>query len=393
MTISSPDKILIVDDEVNYRMMLRGLLEKNGFIIFEAIDGEDGIKKAGEEKPSLILMDVNMPKLKGCDAVRILKNNEDTADIPVIMVSAREDSKDLLNSFKYGASDYVRKVFHHEELLARINTHLSISHLRQELLAANMEFMTLNKRLESDLNYAGQIQKSILAQILPEVDGVEFASRYFPCDATSGDHFSVFWLDEDNVGICIADASGHGVGAAMLAVFLKGQLETICRYDGSAKSKPRRPAEVMSMINQSLCNKAFGQEFISAVYGVLTLSTMEFCYSNAGHPYPVLIDTDGTLVELETGNTILGIFKNAEYIDKVIEIKKGQTIFLYTDGIIEARKEDNSQYGLDNLMHYLSIGFSDAPEDLSERIIISVEDFCEGKNFEDDLTILAFKHK
>ncbi|MHC4873471.1 MAG: PP2C family protein-serine/threonine phosphatase [Planctomycetota bacterium] len=386
------DKILIVDDEINYRMMLRGLLEKKGFTVIEAEDGEAGVTMAEEASPSLILMDVNMPKLKGSDAVKILKENPATKDIPIIVVSAREDSDDLLNSFKYGASDYVRKVFHHEELLARINTHLSISHLREELVSANDKLKAAKHKLENDLDYAGEIQKSILAQVLPEVDGFNFSCRYFPCDATSGDHFSAFWLDEDNIGICVADASGHGVGAAMLAVFLKGQLESICRYDASARSKFRTPAEVMSLINKSLCTKVFGQEFISAVYGILNLSTREFCYSNAGHPYPVVIDADGSVSELETGNTILGIFPEAQYNDKTITLKKGQSVFLYTDGLIEARRPDSAQYGIERLLNNLSMGIADNTDDLSERIVNSVNNFCEGLELEDDLTILLFKH-
>lgn len=386
------DTILIVDDEINYRMMLRGLLEKKGFSVIEAEDGEEGIHLAKKEKPSLILMDVNMPKLKGSDAVKKLKGSEETQNIPIIVVSAREDSDDLLKSFEYGASDYVRKVFHHEELVARINTHLSISHLREELVSANERLVNANKRLESDLDYAGEIQKSILAQILPKVDKVEFASRYFPCDATSGDHFSAFWLDENHIAICVADASGHGVGAAMLAVFLKGQLENICRKDASARSELRAPAEVISLINQSLCNKVFGQEFISAIYGILTLSTMEFCFANAGHPYPILLEANGNVSEIETTNTILGIFPKATFEDKTITLNQGDTIFLYTDGVVEARRPDNKQFDIERLLHNLSMGVGDTTDGLAERVISSVNNFCEGQELEDDLTMLIFKY-
>ncbi len=382
------DTILIVDDEESYRLMLRGLLEKKGFRVIEAGDGEAGIETARDRQPDLILMDFNMPRLKGSEAVARLKEESATREIPIIVVSAREDSQDLLNSFANGANDYVRKVFHHEELLARIRTHLSIARLGSELRETNRKLRNANASIRNDLHYAGEIQKSILAQRLPRVDGVGFACRYVPCEETSGDHYSTFWLDEDHVGICVADASGHGVGAAMLAVFLKGQLEYISRADGSPRGEVRSPAEVLDRINQTLCDKAFGREFISAIYGILTLSTMEFRFANAGHPYPVLLAPDGSVLEVETRNTVLGIFRDSTFEDAAVAIEPGATLFLYTDGLIESRRADGEQYDVERLLHTLGMGVGLAADDLAERVMESVSSFREDFPLEDDLTFL-----
>jgi sigma-B regulation protein RsbU (phosphoserine phosphatase) len=392
MTQTPPERILIVDDEASYRLMLRGLLEKKGFRVLEAEEGQAGVDLAKEHHPDLILMDVHMPKLKGSDAVRILKADPKVAEIPIIVVSAREDSQDLLNSFAWGASDYVRKVFHHEELLARIRTHLSINRLRRQLVKTNERLRNANESLRHDLHYAGEIQKSILAQRLPEVEDVRFASRYVPCEETSGDHYSAFWLDEDNLGICVADASGHGVGAAMLAVFLKGQLEYISRRAPTPNGDIRRPAEVLEIINRSLCNKEFGREFISAVYGVLHLPTMTFRFANAGHPYPLLIESDGTTRELETHNTVLGIFPDSTFEDEEVRLQPGFTLFLYTDGLIEARRPGGDQFGIERLVHALGLGLGLAPDMLAERVMDAVATFREGFALEDDLTFLAVTH-
>jgi sigma-B regulation protein RsbU (phosphoserine phosphatase) len=338
-------------------------------------------------------MDVNMPCLKGSEAVQILKRSDEARDIPVIVVSAREDSEDLLNSFAWGASDYVRKVFHHEELLARIRTHLDVARLRHELVVANDQLRAANDSLRNDLRYAGEIQKSILAQRLPQVASLELAGRYVPCEETSGDHYSAFWLDEDNIGVCVADASGHGVGAAMLAVFLKGQLENICRTNGRPRGPLRPPAEVLRLVNRSLCGKKFGREFISAIYGILTLSTMEFRFANGGHPYPVLMAADGSVEEIETRNTVLGIFEDASFEDATVRLEPGMHLLLYTDGLIETRRLDGEQFGVERLMHTLGLGVGVAAETLAERLMETVREYREGFPLEDDLTLLLLHRR
>ncbi|MHC4887577.1 MAG: PP2C family protein-serine/threonine phosphatase [Planctomycetota bacterium] len=383
MTDQPQQKILIVDDEVSYRLMLRGLLEKKGFLVIEAEDGESGVACALEERPHLILMDVNMPRLKGSEAVRVLKETEACKDTPIIVVSGREDSDDLLKCFHYGAGDYVRKVFHHEELLARINTHLSLARLRQEL-------METNQRLHSDLEYAGEIQQSIQAAVLPETERVVFAGRYYPCEATSGDHYSAFWLDDQHIGICVADASGHGVGAAMLAVFLKGQLENICRLGGYGSGHLRDPGEVLGIVNRSLCEKNFGREFISAVYGILNLTTMEFQFANAGHPYPLLVDVDGTAREVETANPVLGIFADSEFYTHRLALEPGQGVFLYTDGLVETRQEDHEEYGIERLLDLLGLSVGQDPETVADRVAAAADAFRGSHAREDDISLLYF---
>jgi len=385
--------ILIVDDEASYRMMLRGLLQKKGFRVIEAENGEAGIEAAKREIPDLILMDVNMPRLKGSEAVRILKETPEAKHIPILVISGREDSDDLLKSFEYGASDYVRKVFHHEEMLARINAHLSISQLRGKLLATNERLRAANERLRSDLHYAGEIQRSILASVLPRVDGMDFASRYVPCEDTSGDHYSAFWLGDDRIGICIADASGHGVGAAMLAVFLKGHLENICRAGDTPRDPLRDPAEVMELINRSLCDKRFGREFISAIYGILTPSKREFRFCNAGHPYPMLLGADGSVREIETRNTVLGIFPDSEYNTDTLRLESGQGLLLYTDGLVEARNAGREEFGVEKLQHALAMSLGLGAEAVADRIIRAAESFRDGYKAEDDLTLLYFAQR
>ena len=387
------ETILVVDDESSYRMMLRSLLRLNGYAVIEAENGDRGVTVARKEHPDLIILDVNMPILQGPEAIKILKDDPTTADIPIIVVSAREDSNDLLRCFQYGASDYVRKIFRHEELIARIRTHLDVARLRRELVAANQQLQRMNRSLRDSLVYAGEIQRAILGRVLPEVDGVDFIARYRPCDETSGDYYSAFWLDHDHVGICVADAAGHGIGAAMLAVFLKGQLENICRMDGTLHGPIRPPVEVVTLINESLCEKRLGREFISLIYGILHLPTMDFTFVNAGHPYPILLSHDGAAQEIETQNTLAGLFEGISFAEKTVHLAPGQTIFLYSDGITEARSGPHACYGHNRLIHVLCRNAALPTGSLADRVLEDLDVFQGTFPVEDDITILAIANR
>lgn len=388
-----PETVLVVDDEPSYRMMLRSLLRMNGFTVLEAENGRTGVDIAIDKLPDLIIMDVNMPILPGPDAITLLKQEERTAEIPVIVVSAREDSTDLLRCFENGASDYVRKIFRHEELLARIRTHLDVAHLRRDLMAANQQLQRMNRQLRNDLLYAAEIQRAILGRVMPEVEHVDFVARYRPCDETSGDYYSAFWLDQQHIGICVADAAGHGIGAAMLAVFLKGQLENVCRMSGSLNGPIRPPAEVVSLVNQSLCEKRLGREFISVIYGVLDVANMDFTFVNAGHPYPVLISGKGVAREIETQNTLVGLFDDITFSEHTIRIEPGETLFFYTDGIIEARRSTHESYGIERLIELLAMYGNLPTGSIADRVLEDLDVFQGTYPVEDDITIFACSNK
>src|ERR1700722_11587530 len=147
----TPEKILIVDDNPANIGLLSEALEQNGHEILTASDGDSGIRVANMAKPSLILLDVMMPLLDGMATCRKLKMAEATRDIPVIFITARQDTESVLSGFRNGAVDYIHKPFHLEEVLSRVETHLQIGRLTRELRARNEELETeIARRREAE---------------------------------------------------------------------------------------------------------------------------------------------------------------------------------------------------------------------------------------------------
>ena len=147
----TPEKILIIDDNPANIGLLSEALERKGYEILAASDGDSGVRIAGLAKPALILLDVMMPLLDGMATCRKLKMTEAARDIPVIFITARQDTESVLSGFRSGAVDYIHKPFHLEEVLSRVETHLQIGRLTRELRARNEELETeIARRREAE---------------------------------------------------------------------------------------------------------------------------------------------------------------------------------------------------------------------------------------------------
>lgn len=156
--------VLIVDDNpTNLRILLR-YLEHAGFRVLVAENGESAIKRADYVAPDIILLDVMMPGVDGFETCRRLKQSEKTKDIPVIFMTALTETKDKVKGFQLGAVDYVTKPLQHEEVLARLNTHLTISGLQCEVEAKNIRLqqeMKEKERLIAELKLALENVKTL----------------------------------------------------------------------------------------------------------------------------------------------------------------------------------------------------------------------------------------
>src|ERR1700735_1628494 len=147
----TPEKILIIDDNPGNIGLLSEALERKGHEILTASDGDSGIRVASMAKPALILLDVMMPLLDGMATCRKLKTGAETRDIPVIFITALQDTESIVSGFRSGAVDYIHKPFRLEEVLSRVETHLQIGRLTSELRTRNEELETeIGRRREAE---------------------------------------------------------------------------------------------------------------------------------------------------------------------------------------------------------------------------------------------------
>ncbi len=353
--------------------LIKKRFEKEAYSFIEAYDGEEGILKARKEKPDLILLDLKMPKKYGMDVLREMKEDYELREIPVIVLTVVDDERQKISALEIGANDFLLKPPEPAELRARVNTQLELLkatrifkkyslHL-ENIVSKKMRELKdytnqLEKRVEEkvgviraqneelliSLNSARKVQKSLLPAETYAVKDVEFNSFYYPCDAVGGDIYDIFRIDEDKVGIFIADVSGHGLPSAMITIFLKGEISHHAkRVPGGGNYIIVTPAEVLRNMNKSFIenNIGEGRYFVTMVYGVYSLGEKILTLSVAGHhALPVIERKTGKTETVEMRGFPIGWFEDVgEYDEKRIQLFSGDTVFFYTDGVFEVLEE------------------------------------------------------
>ncbi|MCK4873557.1 MAG: serine/threonine-protein phosphatase [Phycisphaerales bacterium] len=224
-----------------------------------------------------------------------------------------------------------------DSLVARLETLLDrqrhIDRLVAELtLARRFEGGITSEmaRMHEELELAASVQREFLPRSLPEVDGLEFGVLFRPCSYVSGDIYGAAQLDDEHIGFFVADATGHGVPAALMTVIISRSLQlTLSGDDGT---RLFRPGEALARLNDDLATQHTSSgRFATAVCGIINTTTREVSMASAGHPPPLLID-DAGLCEVKTGGSLLGVFPAETYADTTFTLEPGQRLLLFSDG-------------------------------------------------------------
>jgi len=387
------EQILVVDDDADIRAILGMVLKRSGYNIWEASDGYEAIEIASRNACDLILLDLNMPELSGFEVCKRLKSDEKTKNVPVIFLTASGDSSDKISAFDIGAADYITKTFNKDELLARVKTQLKLAKALSSLEYANQRLIERQEELYGDLQAAARIQETLLPKSLDKIAGIKTAWKFLPSNIVAGDLFNIVPLGPDHLAIYMLDVSGHGVSSAMVTVSLYQTLHSIdsnILYESESRLIPARPSQVLQKLNKTYPIERFGKYFTMA-YVLLNSRTGEMSYSLAGHPSPILIRSDGSILLLSKGGTITGFDEFIPFEEETVTLKKGDKIVIYTDGL------------LDNV---------DCPESTEESLLLSISqhaskpidqiihgvssDMLKDLDYEDlidDVSIFAFEYE
>ncbi len=247
---------------------------------------------------------------------------------------------------------------------------------------ANEErLLAINKELE----IARRIQSSTLPQSVPTLTGLEIAARYVPMSAVAGDFYDFLSVDEKRVGILVADVTGHGVPAALIASMLK------VAFAGQA-AHAHDPARVLTGLNRSLCGK-FEEHFVTAAYLFVDLEKTLLRYSAAGHP-PLMLASRaaGKVREIEENGVMLGMFPEAAYSSVEIRVGPGDRCLLYTDGVFEAKNAAQEEFGKPRCKKFLEAQRDIPAACFANALIDSIARFSghnSGRAQEDDITLLV----
>jgi serine phosphatase RsbU (regulator of sigma subunit) len=232
--------------------------------------------------------------------------------------------------------------------------------------------------IRNELEIARRIQLSILPEGMPELKGVQIAAQYLPMSQVAGDFYDFLVVDDRRVGLLIADVSGHGVPAALVASMVKVAIAAQAEHAND-------PAKVMAGLNSVLSGKLQGQ-FVTAAYLFLDIGAGTGSYSAAGHPpllhYRAAVRSIENVVE---NGLILGIMPHATYQSKAVELGPGDRFLLYTDGVLEASQR-GQEFGEDRVKQVLSRPLS--ASDLCQSLGAEIGAWSQGVA-NDDVTIVA----
>lgn len=264
-----------------------------------------------------------------------------------------------------------------------------IAELAEEIDRYNKENVRLvaeQERVAAELTLASGIQSHMLPKQFPDMPQFELYALMDPAKEVGGDFYDFFMIDDDRLGMVIADVSGKGVPASL---FMMMSMIVLRNYARAGKS----PSEVLRKANRSFCENDTDAMFVTVWFGILELSTGHVTAANAGHEYPMLRRADGGF-ELfkDKHGFVLGALPDMKYKDYEFDIEKGGTLFLYTDGAPEATNADQQLFGTDRMLLALNKAPDSSPQQLIETMTAAINDFVGDAPQFDDLTMLCVKY-
>lgn len=334
-------KILVIDDDASLRDNITEYLEDTGFTTVLAANGEIGLALLPEEKPDLVLLDLQMPEISGVDVlIQIVKI---FPEMPVVVMSEESAIHDVITALRKGAWDCLLKPFSSFRIMEQVVCKaLERSRLVEENRLYKMQLEALNQVLKKSLDVLEEDQKagrSVQMRLLPE-QSVSFGSCVLthsvnPSLYLSGDFIDYFKINDEKFGFYLADVSGHGASSAFVTVLLRGLVgEALTRYQMHEDLLIVEPDKLLARLSEEIYNAKLGK-YLTMVYGVVDYVDKVLTYSIGGHyPNPILLE-GGQVRFLEGKGYPVGIMKQATYQKYHIALTENMRLFLFSDGIAE----------------------------------------------------------
>ena len=372
--------ILVVDDTATNLQVLVRTLQGTGHRILAAKDGPTALEIARRTQPDLMLLDVMMPGMDGFEVCKVLKADPAIKNTVVIFLSARGEVEDKVSGLELGAIDYITKPIQGVEVLARVAAHLSRQHLERELRKSR-------DRLDKELAGAASMQQLLLPPVMPPHASLSFGSFYQTSRHAGGDYYDVLPLDNDRVGILVADVSGHGAPAAIVMAMIRAVVHT---YPGVADDPPA----VLHYINRHFEFLWETPMYATATYAVLDAGRGTLRLASAGHPLPLIASRDGTVTTASTDTTMCLLWNELKDVPcSDHRLTPGDRWVFFTDGITDRQAPDGTMFDLERLASAVARDSSRTPVDMVAAITGELDRFSGGQEPEDDQTLLVIGYK
>ncbi len=375
-------KILVVDDEVDLEPLMLQRMRRDirggRYSFVFAHNGVEALEKLNEDDTiDMVLSDINMPQMDGLTLLEQIPKVD--PNIKSVIVSAYGDMKNIRTAMNRGAFDFVTKPLDFSDL--RITIERTLAHLTEWRAALSSRDQLVS--LQRELDVANKMQKSILPTRFPKRADYEVFAHMEPARNVGGDFYDVINLENDRIGLCIADVSDKGVPAALFMMSSRTLLK-------GASIGCDNPGEVLREVNELLRETNETEMFVTLLYGIYDPADGSFTYANGGHNEPLHVRPDGSSTLLpRTGGIILGVMGGMHFDYNTVHLAPGDTLFLYTDGVSEAMNVRAEEFGMERL----GALFTDSPpanaEETTMAVFEAVHAFAGDTSQSDDITCLT----
>jgi sigma-B regulation protein RsbU (phosphoserine phosphatase) len=396
-------RLLIVDDEPAIRSLLTVALgREDDYDILEAVDGIDAQDVLQREPVDVVITDLAMPRMDGEGLMHW--GREHRPDVLWIILTGQATMQAAIDAVRLGAFDFVPKgsdTIHtlpprvrnavcqrrHQQERQRLQAHIKTQNVRlqqqvNKLRDACELLRQQTEIIQEDFCRAADIQRALLPREAPNLDGLAVDAVYRPSDRVGGDLYDVVKLDEHRLGVCVADAAGHGVAAAMLAVIFKSRLSLKDPDTG----QPLSPAVVLGELNRQLVDECrTPRMFVSACYGIFDIRTGQLAFASAGHPPALIHRNNGDIQQVEHSGPALGLSEEATFKEVPVTLQAGERVLLYTDGLFQAasgRAPLTPQEVCEQMLHSRLQGIA-----LLQQLLREATEHQQGRQL-DDITLL-----
>ena len=240
---------------------------------------------------------------------------------------------------------------------------------------------TRSQEQAQELNKAREIQEGLLPKKIPQVRGLEVAGAWQPASVVGGDYFDVLKFSERTIGVCVGDVVGKGISAALLMANLQASFRAFA-------SDAVSPGALVGKLNGVICNNIAEDKFITFCYCKIDAAENRLAYASAGHCPPILFRKAGEAISLKEGGSPLGIFPERSYEDVEVQLRSGDRLVLYSDGLTEAMDSEKQEFGEQRLVELASRNVRLGASELLETIREGAARFCDG-GFQDDFTLVV----
>ncbi|OAN43040.1 hypothetical protein A6A04_10120 [Paramagnetospirillum marisnigri] len=320
--------VLIVEDNAVNQRLLATIVQSIGVSRIEtAFNGREGLEAIARAKPDLVLLDVMMPVMDGYEMCRRLRIEHGQTDLPVLFVTALNNPESRAACFDAGGTDMVSKPLNIAEVTARLRVHLQ----NRILLAGLQAYRT---RMSEEVDLARSTQEALhpnqrQLDLIAERTGVTVCGSIETSSELGGDFWTVYETHRGDLGILVADFTGHGVAASFNTVRLHALM-------ARRPWELHGPGELLEFLNHELKRLLQPGQFAAALACELTPGTGALTCAGAMTPQPLVMRANGSIEGIEVSGPPLGAFMNATYGLESMVLEPGETLLAYSDALVES---------------------------------------------------------